>query len=265
MKGYLIRVGIDQTKKSGGFNAPVDPETGKLAYVPIKETIPSRPENLTTNYRDFIQPCRVLGKELPASLWQERTHLNPDFSKLTYGDINGNDVGLENQKPNRRGKPLKDLEENDFLVFYAGWEQTKHLPDHAGYKDKLAYAIIGFYRVKEKPMSAQEFVREGFADCNAHTRCEYNDAAIIISAKEGESGRLISGRLSKCIPIGEFRDKAYRVTKGLLLIWGGFSNNPTGYLQRSIILPKFAEPERFLDWFYKQLAERQIVFIKENN
>lgn len=260
MKGYLIRVGIDQTKQSGGFNAPVNPVTGEFAYVPIKENIPSRPEDLTTNYRDFIQPCCVLGKELPDILWQERTHLDPDFSKLTYGDIDGNDVGLENQKPNHRGKPLKDLEENDFLVFYAGLERTKHLPEHAGYKDKLAYAIIGFYRVKDKPISAKEFVRRGFADCNAHTRCEYNAAAIIISAKEGESGRL-----SKCIPIGEFRDKAYRVTKDLLIISGGFSNNPTGYLQRSIILPKFAEPEKFLDWFYKKLAECQTVFIKENN
>ena len=260
MKGYLIRVGIDQTKKSGSFNAPVNPETGEFAYVPIKETVPSRPGDFTANYRDFIKPCHVLGKELPATLWQERTHLDPDFSKLTYGDIDGKDVGLENQRPNHRGRPLKDLEENDFLVFYASLERTKHLPDHAGYRDKLAYAIIGFYRVKDKPMSAKEFVRRGFADCNAHTRCEYNDAAIIISAKEGESGRL-----SKCIPIGEFRDRAYRVTEDLLRIWGGFSNNPTGYLQRSMILPEFAEPEKFLDWFYEKLTECQIVLINENN
>ncbi|MFN8092197.1 MAG: hypothetical protein U0599_08265 [Vicinamibacteria bacterium] len=35
MKGYLVRVGIDQA--FGKWNAPIDAETGDFVYVPIPE------------------------------------------------------------------------------------------------------------------------------------------------------------------------------------------------------------------------------------
>jgi hypothetical protein len=35
MKGVLVRIGIDST--CGGWNAPLDPRTGRFAYVPIPE------------------------------------------------------------------------------------------------------------------------------------------------------------------------------------------------------------------------------------
>ena len=63
-----------------------------------------------------------------------------------------------------------------------------------------------------------------------------------------------SGRLAKCILIGEYRDRAYRVQKELLTRWGGITAND-GYLQRSAVLPKFNNPESFLEWFSKQNAK----------
>lgn len=37
MKAILVRVGIGLSQKSGIWNAPVNPNTGEFAYVPILE------------------------------------------------------------------------------------------------------------------------------------------------------------------------------------------------------------------------------------
>ncbi len=63
--------------------------------------------------------------------------------------------------------------------------------------------------------------------------------------------RVDSGRLARCIPIAEFRDRAYRVTKPLLKEWGGITVND-GYLQRSARLPEFNDAARFYKWFQRQ-------------
>lgn len=58
----------------------------------------------------------------------------------------------------------------------------------------------------------------------------------------------VSGRLEHCIPIGEYRDRAYRVRRPLLKAWGGLSVKD-GYLQRSARLPKLLDPGKFYSWF----------------
>ncbi len=37
MTGLLVRIGADLSKVGGGFNGPVDSETGEFVYVPIRE------------------------------------------------------------------------------------------------------------------------------------------------------------------------------------------------------------------------------------
>jgi hypothetical protein len=253
MNAYLVRVGIDITEESGHFNAPVDLETMEFAYVPIKESKEMLLECKRT-FVEFISPCEKLGVELPSPLLNMHAHIDPDFSKLTYGDIDGKDPNTG--KLNRRGRPLRKLQENDILVFYAGLKPIKYLSND---QDKLTYAIIGLYVIKERPISAHEFVRRGLRDDNAHTRCQYSEADIIIVAKPKQSGRL-----EKCIPIGKYCNKAYRVTKKLLDEWGGLYVND-GYIQRSARLPKFKDPERFYKWFNEQLRDRQTNLVQRNN
>ena len=60
-----------------------------------------------------------------------------------------------------------------------------------------------------------------------------------------------SGRLQRCLPIGEYRDRAYRVRRDLLEEWGGLSVKD-GYLQRSARLPRFLDAPRFMDWLESQ-------------
>ena len=85
---------------------------------------------------------------------------------------------------------------------------------------------------------------------NAHTRCEQSERSdVIIRGKAG-----CSGRLKRCIPIGEYRDRAYRVRPDVLDAWGGLSCRD-GYLQRSAVLPTFLDPRRFLAWFEGQAPE----------
>jgi len=89
---------------------------------------------------------------------------------------------------------------------------------------------------------------------NAHTRwTNTSENDIVVRAKPK-----LSGRLEHCIPIGEWRDRAYRVRKDLLWSWDGLSVK-NGYLQRSAIPPSFLDAETFYSWFLSQgirLAQR---------
>ncbi len=69
-----------------------------------------------------------------------------------------------------------------------------------------------------------------------------------------------SGRLQRCLPIGEYRDRAYRVRRDLLEEWGGLSVKD-GYLQRSARLPRFLDPHRFMGW----LESQRPVLMQANN
>jgi type I restriction enzyme M protein len=70
----------------------------------------------------------------------------------------------------------------------------------------------------------------------------------------------VSGRLERCLPIGDYREKAYRVRPDILEEWGGLSVK-NGYLQRSARLPRFLDPERFQRWFKSKNA----VLLQRNN
>jgi len=225
MKGLLVRVGIDQTY--GGWNAPVDPATGAFAFVPI----PGSPQRrgLETPYTDFAQElARFPGVLLPSKWVSKPMHLDPDFAYLTYGDTG-----------DRRGRSLRELERGDFIAFYAGLRPTVPC------RDPLSYALIGFYRVREclpLPDIPQSRWHE-----NAHTRSAGHHANdLIVRAEPGRSGRL-----ERCIEIGEWRNRAYRVRRELLEEWGGLSCKD-GYLQRSVVPPRFLRPDRFLAWFEAQ-------------
>ncbi len=234
MKALLVRVGIDS--KYGGWNSPVDPRTCEFAYGPIPEEEKGKKirSGYERSYEQFKDACRKFGKELPNSLYDKYAHLDPDFEHLTYGD------------EKQRGKRVRELEEDDLVVFYASlspkpWEQ------------KLVYAIIGFYVVKDKK-EAREIPEKDW-DKNAHTRRQFDSTDIIVSAKLG-----LSGRLERCIPIGVYYDNAYRVKPELLAEWGNLDVRK-GYIQRSGTLPWFRNPEKFYEWFKKQ----NIRLVARNN
>lgn len=226
MKGVLIRVGIDST--SGEWNSPVDPTTKDFVYVPIPEEEKDRPvhTNYTIDYSQFVIPCENLGVTFPQRLLSKNAHLDPDFRHLTYGD----------QK--NRGKPLFSLREGDIAAFYSAMSPTKPC------NHEKIYALIGLFEVDSITRAKSIPPEDRYK--NAHTRRKNDDTDIVILGRTGTSGRL-----AKCIPIGEFRNHAYRITEELLNLWGRLSVND-GWIQRSAVLPWFCEPERFYSWFKKQ-------------
>jgi hypothetical protein len=109
------------------------------------------------------------------------------------------------------------------------------------------YAIVGLYVVDEVVPIA-EIPREQWRE-NAHTRRiprSKQPDDFVVRARAGQSGKL-----QECVPIGEWRERAYRVRKDLLKEWGGLSVK-NGYIQRSAVPPCFLDPERFHTWFKKQ-------------
>ena len=228
MRGLLVRIGIDQT--AGGWNAPVDPDTLEFAYVPI----PDRPQRraLATPYTAGLGGLRRFpGTALPGELIGTPMHLDPDFGRLTYGDDGA-----------RRGRGVAALGPGDFVAFFAGLRPVRPC-GHA-----LLYAIVGFYRVAEV-VRLPSIPRARWGE-NAHTRRRHRSPTDVVLRAE-PSG---SGRLRRCIPIGEWRAGAYRVRADLLASWGHLSCRD-GYLQRSAVPPSFRDPARFHAWFDAQRPE----------
>ena len=242
MKAILVRIGVDHSY--GAWNAPVDPRTGEFVYVPI-------PDNVTKQYTsgnirrydvlagalaEFTKKCSAQRMNFPVALAQRNMHLDPDFEHLTYGD-NGT----------RRGSGISNLKRDDLLVFYAGLRSIIA-------PNSLVYALVGLFVVDEV-VRAIDVPPERRHE-NAHTRWTIvsgND--IVVRGKHG-----LSGRLEHCNPIGEWRDRAYRVCRDVEEAWGGLSVK-NGYLQRSAVPPTFLNAQKFYHWFRQQGA----VLCKRNN
>jgi hypothetical protein len=245
MQGLLVRVGIDVV--FGGWNAPVDPVTGRFVYVPIPEKgeplpgLDRRYDEVTPALISFCSDCKVdLDRDLkfPQKLLDCSMHLDPDFEYLTYGDRS------------QRGSPIHNLQKGDFIIFYAGLKPITT----TNISGNLYYAIIGYYQI-DKILNARA-IEHNNLNCNAHTRrMQKDDTDIIVFGQRDKSGRL-----KHCILIGEFRNKAYRVNKELLDAWGDISVKD-GFIQRSGNLPFFNDPEKFLSWFFKH----DITFLESNN
>jgi len=242
MKAILVRIGVDQAY--GGWNAPVNPKTGQFVFVPIpdgvnKEYTPGNArgyDEIITPLAEFAEHCGVSGLCLPKTLRQRNMHLDPDFDHLTYGD-NGM----------RRGARIATLGPNDLLVFYAG---LRSIIDSS----ELVYALVGLFVVEEVVGAVN--VRAGQRHQNAHTRwatISVND--VIVRGKDG-----LSGRFDRCVLIGEWRDKAYRVCRDVEDAWGGLTVK-NGYIQRSVVPPAFLNASRFYSWF----QEQGLMLLKRNN
>lgn len=246
MKALLVRIGVDQVY--GGWNSPVDPDTGAFVYTPIPEKSGARfQEGLRRPFSEVLSALETFAGQhgldirndlkFPAKLTSRSLHLDPDFDYLSYGD-NGD----------RRGSGMIDLAEDDIIAFYAGLRPIRRC------EHKLIYALVALYVVQDTVL-LKDIPKNRWVE-NAHTRkLRHGPNDIIIRAKPGSSGLL-----ERCIPIGEWRNRAYRVRNGLLKAWGGLSVND-GYIQRSAVPPRFLDPQRFYRWFKRQ----GVRLIESNN
>jgi hypothetical protein len=246
MKGLLVRIGVDQVY--GGWNAPVEPASGQFVYVPIPEGTGTRfHPRLERRCREFLPAlkkfCAEHGRRLNEDLrfsddlLGRPIHLDPDFNELTYGDVGA-----------RRGAGIKGMVRGDLLAFYAGLRPISP----CGHR--LVYALVGFYVVDEV-VPAAAVPRKRWHE-NAHTRrSQRGSTDIVVRAQRGQSGRL-----ERCIPIGEWRNGAYRVTREMLDAWGGLSVKD-GFIQRSAVPPSFLDSQRFCRWFLRH----NISLIERNN
>jgi hypothetical protein len=236
MKALLVRIGVDQA--FGGWNAPVD-AAGRFVYVPIPEPPGTTfHPGLERRYAEVLPALRHFCRDrdrdrdadlrFPPALLGRSMHLDPDFACLTYGDVGS-----------RRGAGMVGMAACDLFAFYAGLRPV-HPCAHT-----LVYALVGLYVVRDvTPVAAVPADRWHE---NAHVRrAKRGSTDIVVRAEPG-----VSGRFDRCLPIGEWRDRAYRVRPEVLAAWGGLSVKD-GYIQRSAVPPAFTRPDRFLGWLGKQ-------------
>jgi hypothetical protein len=235
MNALLVRVAADQSEAGGYWNGPADPVTKQFVYVAIPESSTCRP-GLNKPYQLVAPALTMFGLTLPLHLAKQDMHLDPDFEHLTYGDTN------------ERAKQIATkVGPDDLLVFYAGLRDLRS-------KSQLVYALIGLYVIEEIVQAVT--VPSHQLHENAHTRrASPANQEIVVRARRG-----ISGRMERCIPIGDYRERAYRVWPELLTEWGGLSVT-NGFLQRSGRLPEFADAGKFFEWFQRQ----KVPLVQRNN
>jgi hypothetical protein len=185
-----------------------------------------RPE-LRRTFDEVLGPLKPFQAALPRGLLGAAAHFDPDFEFLTYGDQGA------------RAKRIREvLGGNDpgFIVFYGGFCDVS--------SGTIFDAIIGIYRVAEV-IDADAIPSSRWHE-NAHTRRRRNKGDVVVRATKTKSGRLKKG-----IVIGRYRHGAHRVDKAVLTEWGGLDVRD-GYIQRSVWLPEFTKPDRFLKWLKAQ-------------
>lgn len=227
MNGLLVRVGADRSAGGGFWNGPVDRVSGEFVYVAIPENSPVYP-GVEKPYSMLKPALARFGVRLPPHLLMRHMHLDPDFEHLTYGD------------QGERARQLRsNLSAGDVIVFYAGLADTRGAA-------QLVYALIGLFVIEAFLLAAD--VSPHDRDINAHSRRVLGPGAkdLIVRGRPA-----LSGRLNRCVPIGEYRDRAYRARQDLLEEWGGLLVKD-GYLQRSARLPHLRDPARFLHWLEAQ-------------
>ena len=226
MQIFLIRVGADQSEGGGSWNGPVDSSTGRFVYVPIPEGGSVRP-GFEKPYGTLAPHLDALGTVLPSHLARKGMHLDPDFEHVTYGD-----------RGNKGAQLAKTLKRGDRLLFYSGLMDIR--------SRKLVYALIGTIIVDRVDRAID--CPPARYDENAHTRRVLAIDAMDIIVVGQPTG---SGRLARCLPVGEYRNRAYRLMPSILEAWGPASV-ADGYLQRSAVFPNLKEPEKFLAWWSRQ-------------
>ena len=243
VNGVLLRVGCDSTTKGGRWNPPVDPRTWEYAYVPIPEGSYAH-DFLCPTYEEFDGIVQRFGVALPAHLPLTRcVHLDPDFVSLSIGEPHYPGRGLSS-----RGRILAKLEAGDFIAFYASFRPT------SAYAERLAYCLFGLFNIGEIACVG-ELSAEQRARC-AHGRRAGAARDLVVWVDPQTSGRF-----PRAIPIGEFRNRAYRVRRDMLGKWGGLSVRD-GYIQRSAIPPRFCDPHRFLAWLEARVPRS--VLMRQN-
>ena len=154
-------------------------------------------------------------------------HLDPDFDYLTYGDR-----GAKGRQISTSMKP------GDLIVFYASLRNIR--------SSAIIYAVVVIFLI-DYVRKAVEFEKSE-ACRNAHTRRQLASGSddIVVVARAG-----VSGRLDRCLPIGDYRQRAYRVREELLAAWGGISAKG-GYLLRSAVFPSLLYPQKCSSWWSEQ-------------
>ncbi len=235
-----MRVGIDQTY--GKYNAPINPNTNDYLYLPIPQDRSDFISGMETTYDSFIPYfdywCRSNETtiDFPDHLRTKGCHLDPDFFHSTYGD-----------QATGRGARVATLKPGDFLAFFASFKPI------ADCEHSLIYALYGIM-VIEKIVKVGEVIEDEF-HMNAHTRIKTtNPDHWVVFANQS-----LSGRFSRAIPIGEFRNGAYRVKNEILDAWGGIDVKD-GFIQRSVCPPSFYNSVQFLSW----LAIQNVALIQDN-
>ena len=244
MKGILLRVGCDQTTAGGSWNAPVNPVSWKYAYVPIPgDEVMHEHITQCPTYEMFESSVKKLGVTLPVNLsFKVKVHLDPDFESLTFGEP----FIKENRKLSSRGQIINQLDVGDFIAFFAAFRPTQN-----GYKYPLAYCLFGIFHIYRKTYVKELSITER-KQC-AHGRRKKSECDLVVWANSENSGRF-----RQAIPIGEYRQNAYRVKQELLVEWGGV-NVKNGYIQRSVRPPFFNNPQQFLDWLSRRSENSHLI------
>ncbi|UPV75307.1 hypothetical protein M0R89_04380 [Halorussus limi] len=174
-----VAINVGANTNAPGVRGPIYPD-GRFEFVPIPETSPT--SDPVPTYADLD-----LDTELPEESADAPVHLDPEFAEYpeceayTYGDPYG-----------VKARPLLDLQEGDYVLFYATLT-TSGSPAREWIAPDWGAYLVGQFRLARDPVSGEEYAdlpeaeRRRFRN-NAHVKREEFDAAVLLTGEADESG-----------------------------------------------------------------------------
>ena len=234
MKVVLLRVGIDSG--SGGIQGPIFKDGSfEFVCIPDNKNIDSRTYGNSLD-RNGQPLTRFFPANMRTRMASQSIHVDPEFSKFTYGD------------PTPPKARLRQLSKGDLLVFYAGLQGFDCAVDPGLY-------IVGYFEVewagKATDLSS-DATQARFSE-NFHVRhlsvfAKQREDLVLVAG--GAGSRLLKrAHLISCIGTDRNGTALKVLAPAMQLVFGNFGGKVS--IQRS--------PPRWVDAAF---AERAAAFVR---
>lgn len=171
---YLLRVGADLTKRSGGFHSPIFKDYTYL-FIPIPDNEVIREKSI--QYSEYQWNNQFVLSYIPKELHSKTIHNDPEFITCTYGSPKLNNSNNTEKNYNK----LSNLKKNDLLVFYAAFkcEVEESLSGYYFFAYFIIENTINYSKVNS--LNEEQKVR---IQNNHHYIHDWTDQVIVIGNRE---------------------------------------------------------------------------------
>lgn len=207
---YLLRVGADKTY--GGFYSPIF-ENREYLFIPIPGDSVYKENGIT--YSEYQWNGRSALPYVPEKLRFHTVHNDPEFLTCTYGSPKRSKNGIE-----KNFRKLKGLQEDDLLVFYAGFEDVTN-------SGLTGYYFFAYFNVEQsiyysdvRTLTDEQRALMGH---NHHVIHKWNNQVVVVGNKE--KSKVFEKAVCLCLGERDRRGSNYYPCEEITELLGGYDKS----------------------------------------